>query len=60
MTTQEAVEFFGTRQKMAEALGIWVTATYQWGECPPFVRQYQIEVVSNGELKAERINDEKA
>lgn len=60
MTTQEAVDFFGSRQKLAEALGIWVSATYQWGDRPPPVRQFQIEVASKGKLKAERIGNERA
>jgi hypothetical protein len=60
VTTQEAVDFFGSRQKLAEALGIWVSATYQWGDHPPPVRQFQIEVASKGKLKAERIGNEQA
>ena len=60
MTTQEAVDFFGGRQKLAEALGIWVSSVYQWGESPPPVRQFQIEVASKGKLKAERIGNEQA
>jgi len=54
------VDFFGSRQKLAEALGIWVSATYQWGDHPPPVRQFQIEVASKGKLKAERIGNEQA
>ena len=52
MRTQDAADFFGGKSKLAEALGVSPSAITQWGECVPLVRQYQIQVVSKGKLKA--------
>lgn len=52
MKTQEAAEFFGGKKKLAQALGISPSAVTMWGETVPEVRQYQIQVISNGKLKA--------
>lgn len=61
MTTQEALNHFdNSPMLLAQALGIWVSAIYQWGEYPPIGRQYQLEVLTEGKLKVERNdNDEK-
>jgi hypothetical protein len=53
MTTKEAVKFFGTVQKLADALNIKQPAVSQWGEYPPIPRQYQIQVLTKNKLKAE-------
>lgn len=52
MRTQDAADFFGGKSKLAEALGVSPSAITQWGEYVPLVRQYQIQVVSKGKLKA--------
>jgi len=54
MKTQEAVEYFEGRKALADALGIWPQVIYQWGEYPPQARQYELEVKTNGHLKAEK------
>lgn len=54
MTTQEAIKYFGGAKALAEALGIWPQAVYYWGDTPPPLRQYQIEVLTEGALKAQR------
>jgi hypothetical protein len=55
MTTQEAVRYFGTQLKLCEALGLNARQTiHAWGEYPPVGRQYQLEVITNGKLRAER------
>jgi len=54
MTTNDAIKHFGSAAALARALGIGRSAVQQWGEKPPVPRQYQIEVVSGGALKAER------
>jgi len=43
MTTQEAIKAFGSRRKLAEALGISPQAVWSWGETPPKLRLYQIK-----------------
>jgi hypothetical protein len=50
MTTDEAIEYFGDRKRMAQALGIGLHGTYRWGESPPKLRQFEIERISDGEL----------
>ena len=52
MTTDEAIAHFGDRKQMAKALGIGLHGTYRWGESPPKLRQFEIERISAGELKA--------
>jgi len=55
MKTQEAADFFGSRVKLAKALGISPAAITGWGDCPPLPRQYQIQVMSKNKLKAEPV-----
>lgn len=52
MKTQAAAEFFGSKKKMAIALGISPGAVTMWGETVPEGRQYQIQIISKGKLKA--------
>ena len=54
MTTKEAVKHFGGVKQLADALGIWPQAVYAWGIFPPASKQYELEVKTNGELKANR------
>jgi hypothetical protein len=54
MKTQEAVDYFKNRKALADALGVWPQVIYQWGEYPPQARQYELEVKTNGHLKAEK------
>ena len=55
MRTQDVIDFFGSREKVAEALGIThVSAISHWGEHVPVLRQYQIEVITKGVLSAKR------
>lgn len=52
MKTQDAADHFGSRVKLAKALGITPSAVTGWGDHPPITRQYQIQVLSKGKLKA--------
>lgn len=52
MLTRTAEKFFGNRAKLAAALGITRAATHQWGERVPIRRQYELERLTNGALKA--------
>ncbi len=61
MTTQEALDYYDNNpMQMAQALGVWVSAIYQWGEYPPIGRQFQLEVLTEGKLKAERNDNDTA
>ena len=52
MKTQDVADFFGSKKKLADALGIRPSAVTQWGEKIPESRQYQIQVLSKGKFKA--------
>jgi DNA-binding transcriptional regulator YdaS (Cro superfamily) len=52
MKTQEAADFFGSKSKLAKAIGIFPSAITQWGETVPLLRQYQIQSITKGKLKA--------
>ena len=54
MRTQEAIDYYGSVKKLADALGIWPQTIYTWGETPPMARQYELEVKTEGALKADR------
>ena len=45
MKTQDAIELFGGRKALADALGIWPQAIYKWGEHVPDLRRFQIEEI---------------
>jgi hypothetical protein len=57
MTTKEAVAHFGGVKKLADALGVWPQVVYAWGEYPPKSRQYELEVKTNHQLKADTEKD---
>lgn len=52
MRTIEAAAFFGSKKKLADALLINPSAVTQWGDLVPEARQYQIQVLTKGKLKA--------
>lgn len=52
MRTEEAVKFFGSRAELARALQIRRQSINDWGETVPLARQYQIERLTRGKLKA--------
>jgi len=54
MRTTEAVSWAGGVRRLAERLGLSVQAIYAWGDYPPMLRQYELEIISGGQLKAER------
>ena len=53
MTYQDALQYFGTQVKMAEALGIKQPAVSLWEKVIPAAYQYQIEVITGGQLLAD-------
>jgi hypothetical protein len=58
MRTQEAIDFYGSVPGLATAIGLSSRqAIYAWGEYPPPGRQYQIEILTNGVLRAERASE---
>ena len=59
MKTKEAIQHFGTAAELARSLDIFPAAVYQWGEYPPLGRQCEIEILTNGELRADRSSKKK-
>ncbi|WP_345854220.1 Cro/CI family transcriptional regulator [Shewanella algae] len=57
MKTNIAIEYFGGkrggRTRLAKALGISPSSISQWEENVPKLRAYQLERLTNGELKAD-------
>lgn len=60
MTTDEAIKWAGGLRQLAAKLEIWPHTIYSWGQHPPMTRQYQLEVISGGELKAWRRPEDQA
>ncbi|BBP82438.1 hypothetical protein PSm6_00240 [Pseudomonas solani] len=52
MNITEAISHFGSKKKIADALGIHPSAVTQWGDSIPEARQYQLQVISKNKLKA--------
>lgn len=54
MKTKDVIAYFGSRKNLLKALRLKARQTINaWGEDVPEHRQYQIEVVTNGDLKAD-------
>lgn len=52
MKTQQAIDYFGGRKALADAIGCDRSAIARWGDNVPGLRPYQIQVLSGGKLKA--------
>lgn len=53
MKTINVIRHFGTKALVAEALRTSKQAIGQWGRNVPELRQYQLEIITNGALKSE-------
>tara|TARA_S200002703_G_scaffold59400_2_gene51520 strand:+ start:364 stop:528 length:165 start_codon:yes stop_codon:yes gene_type:complete len=53
MTTQEAIDHYGDIKSLAAALNIWPHSIYRWGDNPPMLRQFELERLTDGGLKAD-------
>ena len=53
MTKDHAITHFGTQVLLAKALGLSQGSISLWGQFPPEVRQLQLEVLTDGALRAE-------
>lgn len=60
MTLHEALDHYGSRKALADALGLWPQTVYAWGDSIPLARQYEIEVRTGGKLKADRPDEQRA
>ncbi|WP_043530431.1 Cro/CI family transcriptional regulator [Litchfieldella xinjiangensis] len=56
MKTEDAIQHFGGKKiDLAKALGLSPSAITQWGETVPPLRQFQLERITDGKLKAEPV-----
>jgi DNA-binding transcriptional regulator YdaS (Cro superfamily) len=55
--TSDAIKHFGSIRALADVLTITPQAVYQWGDVVPAGRDFQIEVITNGALKASEASD---
>ena len=53
MKTEEAIRWYGGVKRLAEARKVWPQGIYKWGDYPPRARQFEIQVRTKGELRAE-------
>lgn len=53
MTSKDVLDYFETQAAIAKALGITQSAVSQWDDRPPMLRQYQIQVLTQGKLRAD-------
>lgn len=53
MRTQDAIDHYGSRRALADALKIRPESTYSWGEEVPALRQLQLERLTEGALRAD-------
>lgn len=54
MKKSEVVEHFGSASKVAKALNITRMAVSAWPEIVPIQRQYELEHITKGALKAKK------
>ncbi len=52
MKKSEAIAYFGSQSLLADAIGVSQAAISKWPDEVPELRAYQIERLTNGELKA--------
>ncbi|ARD61589.1 hypothetical protein Y71_17265 [Kosakonia radicincitans DSM 16656] len=50
MLTQDAVNYFGSKAKLAKALGVSQPAVSRWGEHIPEKRAARLSLMTNGDL----------
>lgn len=53
MKLQEAINVIGSKAKVGLLTGLSASAITQWGEEVPVLRQYQLEVITEGRLKSD-------
>lgn len=52
MTTQEVIDYYGSKAAISRALACTPAAVTMWGDEPPRSRQFQLQVLTKGKLKA--------
>jgi hypothetical protein len=57
MRKSDVIEHFGSVKAAAKALGLTSQAVSMWPETVPKTRQWQIDVLTEGKLRAQRVNE---
>ena len=57
MNKKDAIKHFGNAANLAKALNVSRQAITLWGDTVPLLRQYQLQELTNGELKARPPNN---
>lgn len=60
MRKDDAIKYFGNAAALARALGISRQSVHDWDDEVPEGRAYQLEVLTNGALKAPRPDERRA
>lgn len=55
MKKADAIQYFGSQAALGKAVGVSQAAISKWPDDVPKLRAYQIESLTNGELKAEEV-----
>ncbi|EOD9110338.1 TPA: Cro/Cl family transcriptional regulator [Vibrio parahaemolyticus] len=53
MKTETVINHFGSATAVGNACKCSPQAVAKWGEEVPFLRQFQLEIITNGELKSD-------
>ncbi|MEQ7870717.1 Cro/CI family transcriptional regulator [Chromohalobacter salexigens] len=53
MKKADAINYYGSATALAKALSITLQAIGQWGDEVPLLRQYQLERMTDGALRAD-------
>ncbi|WP_163836839.1 Cro/CI family transcriptional regulator [Spartinivicinus ruber] len=56
MNITQAINHFGNKVKLAKAIGVSPSAISKWGNTVPNSRAYQLQVITNGALKADGLS----
>lgn len=54
MYKSDALEFFGTKTKLAKAAGVRLSSIYKWGALVPEGRASRLQEASNGSLRYDK------
>ena len=61
MKTIDAIKYYGSRRKLADAMGIKdVSSISHWGTTVPERRQFQLQVLTDGSLVAQKQTEKDA
>ena len=56
MKASEVIEYFGSQTEAAKAIEVSIPSVWAWvaNDSVPMLRQYQIEIMTKGKLKADK------